>query len=131
MDSKQKFGVWALGIVGALALALLLVPVPAQTAGSGAEVALKCEGKMAGYGELKCLFFIDDVKVTQQHAKATVKQVDPGEHKLTAQAFYKEGESRDARWVKAPTGKKNKTITFKAGDHKDVVFDFGMVKPKK
>ena len=107
-------------------------PIPAKTAGGDkTEVALKCEGKMAGHGELKCLFWIDDVKVTQKHTKGTVKKVTPGDHKFTAQAFYRDDTTVEEKWIKAPTGKKNKTVDCKAGKTTEVPFDFGLVKPPK
>jgi hypothetical protein len=127
MTSRRWFGIGITGLAAVLAMAFLMAPSPAGVAQG--EFALKCQGTMDGAGALKCHFWIDGIKVTQQPTGGTIKKVDPGKHQVEAQAWYKTGADRDAKWVKAPTGKKSREVKVQASETKDVAFDFGTVRP--
>jgi len=130
MANRRWFGLGIAGLVAALALVFLMASKPSPAGGvAEGELALKCQGTMDGAGSLKCHFWIDDIKVTEQPTGGTVKKVGPGKHQVAAQAWYKTGADRSAKWVKAPTGKKNREVKVQADETKDVVFDFGNVAP--
>lgn len=128
MTIHKWFGMGIVALIAVVGLVLVAVPETVQAAGDKGEVALKCEGSVAGAGAVKCLFWIDNVKVNQEHTGGVVRQVDPGKHMVSAQAWYRSGDGRDGGWVKAPTSKKNREVKVAAGETKDVVFDFGTIR---